>query len=125
LLVDKKNGLHAYDPVMGAYGVGMWARRSVEEWAHIVAGNMVEIRSMDRFWKCFSAGMILPPPIARVRTWARSARSTEAQAKEIRDLVQKLLKSPITTQIIPAGEWLDVPEYHQLYLNKSECCLIY
>ncbi|KAA8893398.1 hypothetical protein FN846DRAFT_529741 [Sphaerosporella brunnea] len=31
LLVDKKNGLHVYNTVMDAYGLCMWARRSVKE----------------------------------------------------------------------------------------------
>ncbi|KAA8893397.1 peptide methionine sulfoxide reductase, partial [Sphaerosporella brunnea] len=43
----------------------------------------------------------------------------EEKAKETRDLVQKLCKSPMTTQIIPVGQWFDVEEYHQLYLNQS------
>ncbi|KAF8248200.1 peptide methionine sulfoxide reductase [Wilcoxina mikolae CBS 423.85] len=44
----------------------------------------------------------------------------EEKAKKIRDLVQKLWwKSPITTQIIPAGQWCDVEEFHQLYLSMN------
>ncbi|KAA8911835.1 peptide methionine sulfoxide reductase [Sphaerosporella brunnea] len=44
----------------------------------------------------------------------------EAKAKSITEAVQKQWwKSPITTKIIPVGQWWDAEEYHQLYLTKN------
>lgn len=44
----------------------------------------------------------------------------EKTAKEITEKVEKeWYKKPITTQIVPAGQWWDAEEYHQLYLEKN------
>lgn len=41
-------------------------------------------------------------------------------ATEISDKVAKQwFKQPITTQIVPAGQWWDAEEYHQLYLHNN------
>jgi hypothetical protein len=48
LFIDRKRKLHAYDPVMGACAVGRWEKRSVEEWADLVAGSMVNIQGGER-----------------------------------------------------------------------------
>jgi peptide-methionine (S)-S-oxide reductase len=41
-------------------------------------------------------------------------------AEEVTDKVNKQwFKQPVSTQVIPAGQWWDAEEYHQLYLNKN------
>lgn len=60
-----------------------------------------------------------------VGTQYRSAIFThdEEQSKiahEITDKVAKeWYKQPVTTQIVPAGQWWDAEEYHQLYLHNN------
>jgi len=44
----------------------------------------------------------------------------ERIAKEITEKVgREWYKKPITTQVVPAGQWWDAEEYHQLYLHKN------
>jgi peptide-methionine (S)-S-oxide reductase len=45
----------------------------------------------------------------------------ERAAHEITDKVAKewYKGKPITTQIVPAGQWWDAEEYHQLYLQRN------
>lgn len=41
-------------------------------------------------------------------------------AEQITDKVsEEWYKKPVSTQVIPAGQWWDAEEYHQLYLNKN------
>lgn len=41
-------------------------------------------------------------------------------AKDVTDKVSKeWFKKPVSTQIVPAGQWWDAEDYHQLYLNKN------
>ena len=41
-------------------------------------------------------------------------------AEQITDKVSKeWYKKPVSTQVIPAGQWWDAEEYHQLYLKKN------
>ncbi|KAJ5174904.1 peptide methionine sulfoxide reductase [Penicillium canariense] len=41
-------------------------------------------------------------------------------AEDITDKVSKeWFKQPVSTQVVPAGQWWDAEEYHQLYLNKN------
>ncbi|KAJ5212281.1 peptide methionine sulfoxide reductase [Penicillium cinerascens] len=41
-------------------------------------------------------------------------------AKDITDKVSKeWFKKPVSTQVVPAGQWWDAEDYHQLYLNKN------
>lgn len=41
-------------------------------------------------------------------------------AEDITDKVSKeWYKKPVSTQVVPAGQWWDAEEYHQLYLNKN------
>lgn len=60
-----------------------------------------------------------------VGTQYRSAIFTHGEeqhkiAEEITDKVSKQwYKQPVSTQIIPAGQWWDAEEYHQLYLTKN------
>jgi methionine-S-sulfoxide reductase len=60
-----------------------------------------------------------------VGTQYRSAIFTHGpeQARIAQDITDKVAKEwykkPITTQIIPAGEWWDAEDYHQLYLHKN------
>jgi len=45
----------------------------------------------------------------------------ERAAHEVTDKVAKewYKSKPITTQIVPAGQWWDAEEYHQLYLQRN------
>ncbi|KAE8146433.1 peptide methionine sulfoxide reductase [Aspergillus avenaceus] len=44
----------------------------------------------------------------------------ESIAKDVSDKVsQEWYKQPLTTLIVPAGQWWDAEEYHQLYLTKN------
>lgn len=60
-----------------------------------------------------------------VGTQYRSAIFTHGEeqqkiAEQITDKVSKeWYKKPVSTQVIPAGQWWDAEEYHQLYLNKN------
>lgn len=60
-----------------------------------------------------------------VGTQYRSAIFThdEEQSKIARDITDKVAKEwykqPVTTQIVPAGQWWDAEEYHQLYLHNN------
>lgn len=41
-------------------------------------------------------------------------------AEDITDKVSKQwFKKPVSTEVVPAGQWWDAEEYHQLYLNKN------
>lgn len=41
-------------------------------------------------------------------------------AESITDKVSKeWFKQPVSTQVVPAGQWWDAEDYHQLYLNKN------
>lgn len=41
-------------------------------------------------------------------------------AESITDKVSKeWFKKPVSTQIVPAGQWWDAEDYHQLYLHKN------
>lgn len=41
-------------------------------------------------------------------------------AESITDKVSKeWFKQPVSTQIVPAGQWWDAEDYHQLYLDKN------
>ncbi|OJJ35449.1 hypothetical protein ASPWEDRAFT_51487 [Aspergillus wentii DTO 134E9] len=41
-------------------------------------------------------------------------------AKEVTDKVSKeWYKQPVATQVVPAGQWWNAEDYHQLYLNKN------
>lgn len=60
-----------------------------------------------------------------VGTQYRSAIFThdDEQSQIAKDVTEKIgkqwYKAPITTQIIPAGQWWDAEEYHQLYLDRN------
>ncbi|CRG90201.1 peptide-methionine (S)-S-oxide reductase [Talaromyces islandicus] len=60
-----------------------------------------------------------------VGTQYRSAIFThdDEQLQTAKDVTEKVgkqwYKAPITTQIIPAGQWWDAEEYHQLYLDRN------
>lgn len=60
-----------------------------------------------------------------VGTQYRSAIFTHGEeqqkvAEEVTDKVSKQwFKKPVSTQVLPAGQWWDAEEYHQLYLNKN------
>ncbi|KAL1999588.1 hypothetical protein VTN02DRAFT_4300 [Thermoascus thermophilus] len=61
-----------------------------------------------------------------IGTQYRSAIFThnEEQEKIAKEVTEKVGKEwyqgqPITTQIVPAGQWWDAEEYHQLYLKKN------
>ena len=60
-----------------------------------------------------------------VGTQYRSAIFThgEEQEKTARDVTEKVskqwYKQPLSTVIIPAAQWWDAEEYHQLYLDKN------
>lgn len=44
----------------------------------------------------------------------------EKIAKEVTEKVGKeWFKQPVSTVVVPAGQWWDAEEYHQLYLNKN------
>lgn len=45
----------------------------------------------------------------------------ESEARKITAAVQKewFKGQKIATEIVPAGQWWDAEEYHQLYLNKN------
>lgn len=44
----------------------------------------------------------------------------EQIAKDVSEKVsQEWYKQPLSTVIVPAGQWWDAEEYHQLYLNKN------
>ncbi|PYH66475.1 peptide-methionine-S-sulfoxide reductase [Aspergillus vadensis CBS 113365] len=44
----------------------------------------------------------------------------EKIATEVTDKVSKeWFKQPVSTVVVPAGQWWDAEEYHQLYLNKN------
>lgn len=44
----------------------------------------------------------------------------EKVAREVTDQVNKQWwKSSVTTEILPAGEWWDAEQYHQLYLDNN------
>ncbi|PIG87475.1 peptide methionine sulfoxide reductase [Aspergillus arachidicola] len=44
----------------------------------------------------------------------------EQVAKDVSEKVSKeWYKQPLSTVIVPAGQWWDAEEYHQLYLNKN------
>ncbi|KAJ5156191.1 Peptide methionine sulfoxide reductase [Penicillium capsulatum] len=41
-------------------------------------------------------------------------------AESVTDKVSKQwFKQPVSTEVVPAGQWWDAEEYHQLYLNKN------
>jgi peptide methionine sulfoxide reductase MsrA len=41
-------------------------------------------------------------------------------AQDVTDKVSKQwFKKPVSTQVVPAGQWWDAEDYHQLYLNKN------
>jgi peptide-methionine (S)-S-oxide reductase len=60
-----------------------------------------------------------------IGTQYRSAIFThgEEQQKIAEDVAEKVSKEwyhkPLSTEIVPAGQWWDAEEYHQLYLNKN------
>lgn len=47
----------------------------------------------------------------------------QEQQKEAEDVTDKVskqwFKQPVSTEVVPAGQWWDAEEYHQLYLNKN------
>lgn len=44
----------------------------------------------------------------------------EKIAKDVTEKVsQEWYKQPVSTQVVPAAQWWDAEEYHQLYLNKN------
>jgi peptide-methionine (S)-S-oxide reductase len=44
----------------------------------------------------------------------------EQTAKTVSEKVgEEWYKQPLSTEIVPAGQWWDAEEYHQLYLNKN------
>lgn len=59
-------------------------------------------------------------------TQYRSAIFThgDEQEKKVKAIIEKVqkqwLKQDVLTQVVPAGEWWDAEDYHQLYLDKSE-----
>ncbi|KLJ06853.1 peptide-methionine (S)-S-oxide reductase [Blastomyces silverae] len=60
-----------------------------------------------------------------VGTQYRSAVFTHGEeqqkiAEEIKEKVAKeWWKRPVTTLVVPAGQWWDAEDYHQLYLDKN------